>query len=70
VRRMCEAIGHPVRALRRVRIGPLEDRRLKAGEWRELTADEVQALRAVVVARAPQPRGKREGRRDKRARAG
>jgi pseudouridine synthase len=46
VRRMCEAVGHPVRALRRVRIGPLEDRHLKVGRWRELTTKEVDALRA------------------------
>ena len=37
VRRMCEAVGHPVRTLTRTRIGPLSDRRLKPGEWRELT---------------------------------
>ncbi len=45
VRRMCETVGHPVRTLRRVRIGPLSDRRLKPGEWRELTDQEVAALR-------------------------
>lgn len=45
VRRMCEALGHPVRALRRVRIGPISDRRLKPGEWRELTEQEIAALR-------------------------
>ena len=45
VRRMCEAVGHPVRALRRVRIGPISDRRLKPGEWRALTEQEVAALR-------------------------
>jgi pseudouridine synthase len=44
VRRMCDAIGHPVLALRRVRIGPLSDRRLKRGEWRELTEQEIRAL--------------------------
>ncbi len=44
VRRMCEAIGHPVRRLVRVRIGPLSDRKLKAGEWRALTRSEVRAL--------------------------
>ncbi|MBI4887965.1 MAG: rRNA pseudouridine synthase [Acidobacteria bacterium] len=44
VRRMCEAVGHPVRALRRVRIGPLQDRRLKTGMWRDLTALEIRAL--------------------------
>jgi 23S rRNA pseudouridine2605 synthase len=44
VRRMCEAVGHPVRRLVRTRIGPLHDRRLKPGEWRALTTAEVQAL--------------------------
>jgi 23S rRNA pseudouridine2605 synthase len=44
VRRMCEAVGHPVRRLVRVRIGPLAERRLAPGEWRELTQDEVRAL--------------------------
>jgi 23S rRNA pseudouridine2605 synthase len=64
VRRMCEAVGHPLRALRRVRIGPLEDRRLKPGMWRELTNEEVHALRTAGVARGPQPpRGRRGGSR-------
>ena len=34
---MCEAVGHPVRELTRTRIGPLTDRRLKPGTWRDLT---------------------------------
>jgi len=41
VRRMCAAVGHPVRRLVRVRIGPLRDARLKPGEWRALTAAEL-----------------------------
>jgi pseudouridine synthase len=45
VRRMCEAVGHPLRALRRTRIGPLVDRRLQPGQWRELTEQEIGALR-------------------------
>jgi 23S rRNA pseudouridine2605 synthase len=45
VRKMCDAIGHPVRALRRVRIGPITDRNLKAGTYRELTAEEVRKLK-------------------------
>jgi 23S rRNA pseudouridine2605 synthase len=49
VRRMCEAIGHPVQTLRRTRIGPLSDRRLRAGMWRELTADEVAALKKAAA---------------------
>jgi 23S rRNA pseudouridine2605 synthase len=44
VRRMCEAIGHPVVRLVRTRIGPIADRKLKPGEWRALTIDEVRAL--------------------------
>jgi 23S rRNA pseudouridine2605 synthase len=51
VRRMCEAVGHPVRRLVRTRIGPLAERRLAPGEWRELSPDEVRAL-----ARATTPR--------------
>jgi 23S rRNA pseudouridine2605 synthase len=44
VRRMCEAVGHPVRRLVRTRIGPLGDRRLRPGEWRALTTAEVRSL--------------------------
>lgn len=51
VRRMCEAVGHPVRALRRTRIGPIEDRRLKPGQWRELTTQEIQALKRATLNR-------------------
>jgi 23S rRNA pseudouridine2605 synthase len=46
VRRMCEAVGHPVLRLARVRIGPLVDRQLKPGEWRELSMAEVRQLSA------------------------
>jgi 23S rRNA pseudouridine2605 synthase len=44
VRRMCEAVGHPVRRLVRTRIGPVRDTTLSPGRWRALTADEVRAL--------------------------
>jgi len=44
VRRMCEAVGHPVTRLVRTRIGPLADRRLPPGAWRTLTPAEVIAL--------------------------
>ncbi len=44
IRRMCEAVGHPVNRLVRVRIGPLRDPALKPGEWRELTQAEVRSL--------------------------
>lgn len=48
VRKMCEAIGHPVERLRRVAIGPLRDSRLKPGQWRELTDQEVRTLKRLV----------------------
>ena|SRR5947207_6345138 len=52
VRRMCEAIGHPVIRLVRTRIGPIADRRLAPGEWRLLTTDEVRALARAASERA------------------
>ena len=53
VRRMCEAIGHPVDKLKRIGIGPIRDRMLKRGEWRELTADEIRRLKALASRPAP-----------------
>jgi 23S rRNA pseudouridine2605 synthase len=44
VRRMCEAVGHPVRSLERVRFGPLELGVLRPGSSRRLSAAEVEAL--------------------------
>ena len=41
IRRMFQSIGHPVEKLRRVRIGFLEDEKLRPGEWRFLTEHEV-----------------------------
>jgi len=41
IRRMFQAIGHPVEKLRRVRIGFLEDEKLRSGEWRFLTEHEI-----------------------------
>jgi 23S rRNA pseudouridine2605 synthase len=49
VRRMCEAVGHPVRRLVRTRIGPITDRRLAPGHWRALELDEVRALARAIV---------------------
>ena len=44
VRRIFDAIGHPVNELVRTAIGPLRDQRLQPGTWRQLTIDEVRAL--------------------------
>jgi pseudouridine synthase len=52
VRRMCEAVGHPVQKLARIRIGPIRDDGLKPGGVRELTPREVRALaRAAGLSR-------------------
>lgn len=48
VRRMCEAIGHPVRRLIRVRIGPIADPALSPGDWRVLTPSEVRSLHGAT----------------------
>jgi 23S rRNA pseudouridine2605 synthase len=48
VKRMCEAVGHPVRLLHRARYAGLELDELEPGGWRELTADEVAELRRAV----------------------
>ena len=53
VRRMADAVGHPVRRLVRTRIGALRTGTLAPGEWRELTQDEVRALE-----RASDPAGR------------
>ncbi|WP_026073660.1 pseudouridine synthase [Acetivibrio cellulolyticus] len=45
VRKMCEAIGHPVLALKRISLGKVTLGNLPEGSWRELTRDEVNSLR-------------------------
>lgn len=44
IRRMGDAIGHTVKRLTRTAIGPISDRSLRPGRWRELSVDEVAAL--------------------------
>ncbi len=46
VKRMCEAIGHPVRQLHRLSFGPLGLGSLEEGQWRELSPEEVAGLTA------------------------
>jgi 23S rRNA pseudouridine2605 synthase len=48
VRRMLDAVGHPVVKLRRTRYAGLGTGRLRPGEYRELARDEVRALRRLV----------------------
>ena len=68
IRRMFDAIQHPVRDLIRVRVGPIDLGELPEGEWRRLTPRETQALRRLAGADEKRPTAKRaEGSQDKRA---
>jgi len=57
VRRMLAAVGYPVRSLERVGMGPVRLKGLARGAWRELTRDEIKALK-----RAAGGKGDRSGR--------
>lgn len=46
IREVARTLGHPVKQLIRVRIGPIKLGHLKPGKWRHLTAAEVQRLKA------------------------
>ncbi len=48
LRRLCEAVGHPLISLRRVRFGPILLHDLKVGEVRPLTRREVRLLRRTA----------------------
>jgi pseudouridine synthase len=51
VKRMCEAVGHPVRRLHRRAYAGLTLEGIAPGRWRELTAEEVAALRAATASK-------------------
>ena len=48
VRRMCDAVGLEVARLRRISIGPVKLGMLAPGEWRDLTTEELRALRTAI----------------------
>ena len=48
VRRMCDAVGLEVARLRRISIGPVKLGMLKPGQWRDLTTEEIRALRTAI----------------------
>lgn len=56
IRRMFKAVGHPVMKLKRVAIGPISDPKLTAGDWRELTKNEVKLLSTMQDAKPAKPR--------------
>ena len=47
VRRMMEAVGHKVLLLRRVKFGPIDLKGVERGAWRDLTAEEIKALKEL-----------------------
>jgi 23S rRNA pseudouridine2605 synthase len=56
IRKMFQAMGHPVSKLRRVAIGPISDPKLTPGVWRELSEREVRMLATMKEAKAPKKR--------------
>jgi 23S rRNA pseudouridine2605 synthase len=68
VKRLLEAVGHPVSKLRRIALGPLRDRGLAPGEFRHLTPREVRAFLGPgsrprrAPSSAPRPRAAARGR--------
>jgi 23S rRNA pseudouridine2605 synthase len=72
IREMFFRIGHPVARLRRIAIGPISDRRLSPGAFRELQEDEVKTLlrvgsRGGTGRKGAPAKGRRAGRqRDRR----
>lgn len=47
VRRIFDAVEHPVRRLVRERLGPIQLGRLPRGQWRELKPEEVESIRRL-----------------------
>jgi len=68
VKRLLEAVGHPVSKLRRVALGPISARGLEPGQFRHLTPGEIRALREGASpprhARAKRPRRPRRRRHE------
>jgi len=55
VRRMFEAIGHPVQKLKRIKFGPILLAGLPRGKYRHLTAEEIKELRAAALEAGKRP---------------
>jgi 23S rRNA pseudouridine2605 synthase len=51
VRRMCAQVGHPVRKLTRIRMGPIGLGELRPGAWRDLSGAEVARLKKAAERR-------------------
>jgi 16S rRNA U516 pseudouridylate synthase RsuA-like enzyme len=65
IRRIGALLGHPVRDLRRIRLGPLSLRDLEVGKWRYLTPQEIQRLDSLKRG-VRKRKGRMPGRRPRR----
>jgi 23S rRNA pseudouridine2605 synthase len=68
IRNVASLLGHPVRELRRVRLGPLHLGTLEVGQWRYLTAKEIRKLEELK--RSSKKAGRRRASRHRSKRAG
>lgn len=63
LRRMLARLGHGVKKLRRIEMGPLKLKGLRVGEWRELTQPEIASLRRAAAGKPEaRPKGRPKGR--------
>ncbi|NTU62893.1 MAG: rRNA pseudouridine synthase [Chloroflexi bacterium] len=53
IREVAGMLGHPVKYLQRVRVGPIRLINLKVGEWRYLSASEIKLLQGLIEPRTP-----------------
>jgi 23S rRNA pseudouridine2605 synthase len=67
IRRVAALLGHPVRELKRVRLGPLHLGTLEAGQWRYLTAREIGDLQAIKRQAAAKSKGRARKRKASKA---
>jgi pseudouridine synthase len=58
IRRMLLRFGHPVKRLRRIRMGPLQLKGLAVGEWRDLTAAELRMIREAAFGKRTRTKSK------------
>jgi 23S rRNA pseudouridine2605 synthase len=65
IRRVASMLGHPVLELKRVRLGPLQLGTLEVGQWRYLTAKEIQSLDLL---KRPEEKGGKQHRRHPKVR--
>ncbi|HHW32412.1 MAG TPA: rRNA pseudouridine synthase [Clostridiaceae bacterium] len=49
IRKMCNEIGHPVIALKRIAMGPLQIGNIPEGSWRYLTSKEIDSLKKIKI---------------------